>query len=400
MTALARITDEPPRLVFITPGPLLPITNGQKSTSFRLIQQLSKSCAITVVLLIRGSDKDVEHYQTKQELDKMGISLKFLKTSSWTTTKSLLRAALSILNWRLGDMIYKVDRSALSFTAPTLFFGSCFDPFAQILGESGIEDRYFFPADSIALFQNNVRSDGLLKCTKCILTKFLERAVTTKFKKTFYVSARDAEFAKQCCNHSRQVVIPIGTEPPKQFKQYSAGAVGTTIAFSGVMNYGPNLEAARLLISGIMPLLEDRKVKLLLIGMNPPAELAELSRALPPGAVTITGAVPSIETELFNADLYVSPLLSGAGSKNKILTALGCGIPVVGTQESFSGFSSPPPGAMVCDEDPKDIAEKIIEFMDLSSEDKNALSHQARSYIIQNCSWTYSAKQLTNQLFS
>jgi glycosyltransferase involved in cell wall biosynthesis len=397
---LAAQTPETKRLVFITPGPLLPITNGQRSTAFQLICELSRIAEIECTLVLQPNASEVDVLQTINELRKYGVTTNRIQTYSWSTLKSLVRFCVSQISRPLCKLLFPEPLLAINAEESVLFFGSTFDPMAQVVGERSFKERFFFPADSIALYQANTQSNSfaarLSKWVKVYLSKHLERGVTKLYDRSFYVSSRDAEYLKSFASAAKAEIVPIGTRPPIKGKEYQLSSANRLI-FTGVMNYTPNLEAARFLISAVMPLLKDTNIVLVLAGLNPPAELYTL--AAPLGErVKILGAVPSIEDEILASDLYVSPLFSGAGAKNKVLTALGCGVPVLGTAESFSGFSASPTGGLISEKTAVAFANGIRSFLNLPLNEKSALGNAARRFIIDKCSWATSARQLLSKL--
>lgn len=101
--------------------------------------------------------------------------------------------------------------------------------------------------------------------------------------------------------------------------------INKDLLFWGAMYRPENYEAAIWFIQNVMPLLSDVDVRFVVAGNKPPKQLKELEG----DKVVITGFVDD-ETELFEHSLcFVSPLLTGAGIKVKIIEALSSGIPVL-----------------------------------------------------------------------
>ena len=103
----------------------------------------------------------------------------------------------------------------------------------------------------------------------------------------------------------------------------------------GNYEYIPNKEAALELINWF----SDKALqsfRLILVGRNPAKEM--LVKAKNSSNIRITGEVDNVYSIQNRARVFVSPLRTGGGMKNKILQALSSGIKVIGTEESFSGL--------------------------------------------------------------
>ena len=116
------------------------------------------------------------------------------------------------------------------------------------------------------------------------------------------------------------------------------------IAFSGNMEYHPNVQAVRWFAREIWPrILQVRPdAQWLLIGKNEHA-IQSLIAGSP--QVRCTGMVEDAIAELSRATLAVVPLLSGSGTRLKILEAWAAGVPVVSTPLGAEGLElgSPSP---------------------------------------------------------
>jgi glycosyltransferase involved in cell wall biosynthesis len=109
------------------------------------------------------------------------------------------------------------------------------------------------------------------------------------------------------------------------------------MVFTGVMDYGPNEDAALYFGNEILPAIqaEHPGASFTIVGKNPTPPVEALGQR--PG-VTVTGEVPDVRPFLDAAGIFVCPLRWGAGVKNKLLAALAAGKPVVATPTSIEGL--------------------------------------------------------------
>lgn len=106
------------------------------------------------------------------------------------------------------------------------------------------------------------------------------------------------------------------------------------ILFWGAMYRPENYEAAIWFIDKVMPLLKDTDIRFVVAGNRPPKELTDKSS----DRVAVTGFVED-ETPYFSHSLcFVSPLLTGAGIKVKVIEALSAGIPILTNDIGIEGI--------------------------------------------------------------
>jgi polysaccharide biosynthesis protein PslH len=109
------------------------------------------------------------------------------------------------------------------------------------------------------------------------------------------------------------------------------------ILFSGNLNYAPNYQAVQIihdvLLDKILAIIPT--AKFLIVGSNPPLQYKHES-------IRFTGRVDRIEDYINASDLVIAPLLSGGGTKLKIVEAIACGKSVVTTSIGAEG--------LICDE--------------------------------------------------
>jgi glycosyltransferase involved in cell wall biosynthesis len=115
----------------------------------------------------------------------------------------------------------------------------------------------------------------------------------------------------------------------------------SSLAFIGSFAHAPNVDAARWLVSEIMPLVWRKapEVQCLIIGSDLSDALrCELAR---PG-VGVLGRVDQLGYVFERIRLSVAPLRFGAGLKDKVLRSMAAGLPCVGTAEAFRGMHDVP----------------------------------------------------------
>jgi glycosyltransferase involved in cell wall biosynthesis len=161
----------------------------------------------------------------------------------------------------------------------------------------------------------------------------LERTWLPRFSLVLAPSQTDAELARAIAPRATVAVYPNALPPAPRPPAGDQEA----IVFSGNMEYHPNLSAVRFFRLEIWPRLRDRWPGLVwrLVGKNP-AAVQRFTRGDP--RIEVVGPVQDAVSELANSRAAVVPLLSGSGTRLKILEAWAAGVPVVSTTLGAEGL--------------------------------------------------------------
>ena len=164
-------------------------------------------------------------------------------------------------------------------------------------------------------------------------SRALERKWLSRFAELLTASGPDADRVRALSPGAKPVVFPNSipwTPLPDRAEQ-------DAIAFSGNLEYHPNQAAVAFFSDRIWPAVSRSRPTLAwrLIGMNPEAVRAKVAHH---PNVELTGSVRDAISELAAAKLVVAPLLSGSGTRLKIVEAWAAGKPVVSTRLGAEGL--------------------------------------------------------------
>ncbi len=133
------------------------------------------------------------------------------------------------------------------------------------------------------------------------------------------------------------------------------------LIFSGAMDFPPNRDGALWFLDRVFPLVLRRfpQVTFVIAGANPPPAL--LSRAN--SNVLVPGYLPDLNLAIAQSALYVAPLVSGSGFKNKVAESIANGTYLIGTTYAVE-FLEPDLRALITvRDDPAGMAAAIGEFL-------------------------------------
>ena len=130
-------------------------------------------------------------------------------------------------------------------------------------------------------------------------------------------------------------VVENGVDPEAVTFDDGPGVDGHVV-FVGGLGYEPNAEAARLLVDEVMPALRVQcpGVRLTIVGKNPPKDVI----AARSDDVEVTGMVADVGPFLRSAAVTIMPLLTGGGTRLKVLEAMAAGTPIIATEKAIEGL--------------------------------------------------------------
>ena len=184
-------------------------------------------------------------------------------------------------------------------------------------------------------------------------------------------------------------VVPNGVDT--DFFKNSDKISETKLVFLGDMSTPPNNDAVRYFIEEIYPLIiEEKEIDFYIVGRNPSNYIKELDNNK---NIHVTGSVEDVREFLSKGTIFITPMISGTGIKNKILEAMSMSLPVVSTSIGISGIDAKTNQEFLCADDNREFKEKII---DLINDEKLQvkIGNNARSFVEKNYSWITSMNKI------
>jgi glycosyltransferase involved in cell wall biosynthesis len=161
----------------------------------------------------------------------------------------------------------------------------------------------------------------------------LERRWMPRYSRILTTSESDASLVRAiapgACITVYPNAIPLTPQPPR--------ADENAVVFSGNLEYHPNISAVRFFRAEIWPTLRARWPDLVwrLVGRNP-AAVTRYTAGDP--RIQVIGPVKDAVAELARCRVAVVPILTGSGTRFKILEAWAAGLPVVSTTLGAEGL--------------------------------------------------------------
>lgn len=188
---------------------------------------------------------------------------------------------------------------------------------------------------------------------------YLDRLAVKTARRAFVCSRHDQRYLARYLGLTNISVAPNAVEIPAE---PSDTPPTQTLLFIGTYSYDPNVMAAEYLIARIWPLIHRRlpEARLLIVGNR--HERIPSAAQNPPG-VSFTGFVESL-SDLYNRTRVVCcPILSGGGTRVKIVEAAAFGKPVVSTRLGAEGLDFNDGREIILEDDPGRFAETCVELL-------------------------------------
>lgn len=211
-----------------------------------------------------------------------------------------------------------------------------------------------------------------------------EHRMISDFDRSIFVSKADASIHGNL--QSKLLVVPNGVDVEYFAYREEVPESFPSIVFSGHMNFPPNIEAALYFAKEIFPLILIKKpeAKFFIVGAEPCDEIKALAKDC---RILVTGRVDDIRDYIARGTIFVAPMVSGAGIKNKVLQAMSMGKPVVSTSLGVEAIDSLTSDEVAVADGAESFSEACIELLNNSSR-RMQMGHAARKKVENDFGWS------------
>lgn len=214
-----------------------------------------------------------------------------------------------------------------------------------------------------------------------------EAIVCRQAQRVIACSSADARALADLVPGLEAIVLPNGVDT----QYYRPDAVtplplgSQCLVFTGKMDFRPNVDAVLWFCSEVLPIIQRAApgAQFYIVGKNPHPRLEPL-RQIP--GVIVTGFVEDVRPYIAAAAVYVVPLLTGGGTRLKVLEAMAMGKAVVSTTLGCEGIHATPDREVVLANEPHSFAARVLDLLQNEARCKE-LGHAARTFVERHFDW-------------
>jgi glycosyltransferase involved in cell wall biosynthesis len=372
------------KILFITSELPYPIhKNGISLINYRLLTKSPKGVDIDLLCTDHNSEQHVQMLKknapavrniccvkkTKTRLGKL-LNLVFVYFFGCAVARNqhLRKALARLLKGNRYDVVYACPLTMISELTrvknlPPIFLNAV--------------DSYSKLCESFYVGRKSIKNR-----LKVCLYKSYEKKLLLRVSCVNFVSPVDAVHVRSFTQHQNVKSITLGVDDSMFFQQPGVKKEVGNLLFSGNFEYKPNSDTAKYIVEALFPAVSaaSPNAKLYIVGKNPPPLKACKN-------VIVTGFVENIAAWYSKCEIFICPLLYGAGVKNKVLEAMACGIPVISSTVGVSGIEGLLSGThfLLADGKEEQLAAIAQLFDDAELQEKLALN--ALAFVKENYNW-------------
>ena len=339
------------KVLFVSTRAPFPPNTGHFQRTFNVIRQVSRAVDVYLVAfygrnLERGEKETVgselRNYSQQVHLEDLKDELSVFRTA--------LRVLLSFMLGKPYVAVRYYQRSTAQ-TLEKIIRENAIDvvhldmlPLAEYIKHTG--------SVPVVLTNHNVESLRLLRRAETesgairrafltlqakLLLKY-ERSVMGILKHCVAVSEEDRHYLEKFNANCNYYVVPNGVDLAF-YRRSGRGSTGKTLLWVGSMADPYNCKAIEYFVEEVFPKLLDRypDIKWNVVGKEPPKVLRNAAVAYP-GNISLLGYVDDVRPCYEDSDVLVIPLLSGSGTKLKVIEGMAMSMPIVTTSIGAEGL--------------------------------------------------------------
>lgn len=361
------------RILFLTNRSPFPIIDGQTRRTYNILKGLAEKHDVYLLSL----------YQTSEEIDPGHVRHleSFCKSVEMVpaplksvSVPMLLRVFRSLFSlepytvWRHYSSLYS-ERIKSTIRAVEIDLVHC-DILSLAYTVDALGGLPCTLTDHDVCYQ---RAFGMARQRKNLLEKIflfleaskLKRLETRIFKRVdmgIAVSEQDRIELARLCPEGIFNVVENGVDTAL-FKPGSGAVEERTLVWIGGFGYYPNKEGICYFLDKIYPKIKERvpEIKFNIVGGGVTERLRYYAAA--DASIKVLGFVDDPLPYIQNATVFVAPLLSGGGTKLKVLEAMSAGKAIVSTPVGAEGIEGFDKEHFLVADTPDDFSDRVVDLL-------------------------------------
>ena len=366
-----------------------PPDRGDKIRAYHLLRHLARNHRVHLVAFADDPD-DLQHQDGLAPYTATRTIIWRAPPTLWTGVRALLqRRPVSLVAFGHPAVQRAVDALLMAEPIETIFLFS--SQMAQYLPPAPeqrvIMDFVDMDSAKFAAYAKSARAPmAWVHRREASLLLAHERRVACAADASLFVSEAEAALFRARTNAPRVHAIENGIDtifydPAQRFEP--VGGEGPLLAFTGQMDYRPNIEAVTWFADQVFPRIRQAHpdARFAIVGRAPTPAVQALAER--PG-IRVTGTVSDVRDWLAAAALVVAPLQLARGIQNKVLEGMAMARAVVASPAAAEGIDH---ADTLCVAEGADaFGDAVLRLLD-APDTATALGASARARVIARYSW-------------
>lgn len=374
------------KVLFLSQRVPYPPNRGDKITTWRIIEKLSRDHELTVVAFAHDeADRDAARV-LHEEKGIRTITIDHDERSKKIKSLPLLltRKALTLGVYGSKELQQVVD-AELPGTDLAYAYSSSMGAFLSGKGTPWV--MHFAELDSDKWRQyaekHSFPMSIVYRREWKTLRAFEERIAHDALTNVFCTPLEQRIFQREIPGAPSMVIrngVDLEHHDPNRDR-----AEANHLVFIGVMDYYPNVDGCQWFADEILPLVraEVPDARFTIVGSKPTPEVLALGER---DGIEVTGFVDDPRDYLKRAAVSVAPLRVARGIQNKVLEALAMGLPTVGTTSATQGVEGTPGHDFLVADEARGFADHVIALL-RDTERAETLGRAGRAFVERTYDW-------------
>jgi sugar transferase (PEP-CTERM/EpsH1 system associated) len=259
-------------------------------------------------------------------------------------------------------------------------YRDCVGNIPSVLTEHNVESERVY---RLAKNSHNIVFKLFMYLQYIKLRNFEKKAIS-EFDLCITVSANDMQTLSEMSPDVHFEEIPNGVDT-SFYTPDSEVSFNKSLVWAGGMKDFYNQQAVLFLLESIYPIIKAYMpgIRMTLVGKCNSERILSLAKR---NSVHMTGYVEDVRPFINSASVFVAPILSGGGTKLKVLNAMAMAKPVVTTSVGAEGIEAQNGVHLIIADDPAEFAEKTV-YLLKNPGIARKIGENARSLILEKYDW-------------